>query len=200
MTQTDPNPTDPNPTDPNPNPTDPNPNPAPTDRTFTQAELDRIVQDRLARERGKFGDYDDLKAKAAKLDELEAANQTELERERAAREQAERERDELKAGKRDAARRAAILAEASKAGAADPELVAELLASSAQVTIDDAGTVTGHDTAVAALLEQRPILKGARFTPGGADGGTRSPADPTDLGSLTMEEYHKRRAAERAAR
>jgi hypothetical protein len=30
-------------------------------KTFTQIDLDRIVQDRLARERGKFGDYDELK-------------------------------------------------------------------------------------------------------------------------------------------
>jgi len=30
-------------------------------KTFTQADLDRIVQDRIARERSKFQDYDDLK-------------------------------------------------------------------------------------------------------------------------------------------
>lgn len=36
--------------------------------TFTQAELDRIVADRLARERKKYADYDDLKAAAATAD------------------------------------------------------------------------------------------------------------------------------------
>lgn len=53
----------------NPNP---NPEPKPADdkpaETFTQADLDRIVADRLKREReatkAKFADYDDLKAKA----------------------------------------------------------------------------------------------------------------------------------------
>lgn len=30
-------------------------------KTFTQADLDRIVQDRIARERSKFQDYDDLR-------------------------------------------------------------------------------------------------------------------------------------------
>ena len=56
--------TDPNPT---PDPTS-NPNPEPTtDQTFTQADLDRIVSERLQRERAKFADYDDLKAKAAGL-------------------------------------------------------------------------------------------------------------------------------------
>lgn len=34
------------------------------EQTFTQADVDRIVADRLKRERDKFKDYDDLKAKA----------------------------------------------------------------------------------------------------------------------------------------
>lgn len=37
----------------------------------TQADMDRIVEQRLSRERAKFADYDDLKAKAAKHDALE---------------------------------------------------------------------------------------------------------------------------------
>ncbi|WNT44901.1 scaffolding protein [Arthrobacter phage AbbyDaisy] len=47
----------------------------------TQADLDRIIGDRVARERGKYADYDDLKAKAAQVDgfqsritELETTN------------------------------------------------------------------------------------------------------------------------------
>ena len=50
-------------------------------RTFTQAEVNSIVADRLTRERAKYADYDDLKAKAqqfdttkAELDALNAAN------------------------------------------------------------------------------------------------------------------------------
>jgi hypothetical protein len=39
-----------------------------TERTFTQADVDRIVADRLKREREKFADYDQLKAKAAEAD------------------------------------------------------------------------------------------------------------------------------------
>ena len=33
--------------------------------TFTQADVDRIVKERVQRERAKYADYDDLKAKAA---------------------------------------------------------------------------------------------------------------------------------------
>ena len=34
------------------------------EQTFTQADVDRIVGERVQRERAKFADYDDLKAKA----------------------------------------------------------------------------------------------------------------------------------------
>jgi hypothetical protein len=37
----------------------------------TQADLDRIIADRLKREKAKYADYDDLKARAAKFDEAE---------------------------------------------------------------------------------------------------------------------------------
>jgi hypothetical protein len=36
-----------------------------TGKTFSQADLDRIVADRVSRERAKYGDYADLKKKAA---------------------------------------------------------------------------------------------------------------------------------------
>lgn len=56
------------------------PTPPVADKTFTQADLDRIVGERLAREQAKYADYDDLKTAAGKLAELEAANQTEAQR------------------------------------------------------------------------------------------------------------------------
>ena len=50
------------------------------ERTFTQAELDAIVQDRLKRERDKYADYDSLKEKAQQYDEAKEAEKTELEK------------------------------------------------------------------------------------------------------------------------
>lgn len=49
-------------------------------RTYSQAEIDQIVEKRLARVRKQYGDYEDMKAKAARLDEIEAASKSELER------------------------------------------------------------------------------------------------------------------------
>ena len=49
-------------------------------KTFTQDELNAIVNDRLGREKAKYSDYEAMKAKAAKYDELEEANKTELQK------------------------------------------------------------------------------------------------------------------------
>ena len=40
------------------------------DKTFTQAEVDSIIEGRLAREHEKYADYDSLKDKAGKYDEI----------------------------------------------------------------------------------------------------------------------------------
>lgn len=59
------------PDDPKPTP-DPTPDPAPEpDQTFTQADVDRIVRERVKRERDKYADYDDLKKQAAGAKTLE---------------------------------------------------------------------------------------------------------------------------------
>lgn len=47
---------------------------------YTQAQIDEIVAKRVARVKKQYGDYEDMKKKAAKLDEIEAANKSELEK------------------------------------------------------------------------------------------------------------------------
>ena len=50
-------------------------------KTFTQEQVNRMIQERLARAKHEEpADYAELKAKAAKYDELEDAKKTELER------------------------------------------------------------------------------------------------------------------------
>ena len=46
----------------------------------SQEEFERALGKRLERERSKFADYDDLKAKAAQVDAAEEAKKTELEK------------------------------------------------------------------------------------------------------------------------
>lgn len=101
-------------------------------KVFTQAELERIVGKRLASERAKYADYDALKEKAAKLDEIEQAQKSELEREREARAAAEKRaaEAELKALRSEVARKKGVPA-SSLTGTTEEELNAaadELLA------------------------------------------------------------------------
>lgn len=63
-----------------PDPADPPPPPPAFTPPATQAELDRIITERLGREKAKFADYDQVKEKAARLDTLEEQNKTELQK------------------------------------------------------------------------------------------------------------------------
>ena len=58
-------------TPPEPKPKEPEGDPKPADKMFTQADLDKILKDRLDKERKKYDGFDELKEKAQKFDELE---------------------------------------------------------------------------------------------------------------------------------
>ena len=60
------------------------------ERTFTQDEVNQMIGERLARERAKYSNYDELEAKAQKFDEIEEKSKTELQK-------AQEERDAFKA-------------------------------------------------------------------------------------------------------
>lgn len=65
-------------------------------RTFTQEEVDKIVGDRLQRERAKYADFEALKEKAAKFDEAEQAQKSELQKATERAEALQKELDILK--------------------------------------------------------------------------------------------------------
>jgi len=46
----------------------------------SQADLDRIIADRLSREKAKYADYDDVKTKAAEFDKAQEAAKTEAQK------------------------------------------------------------------------------------------------------------------------
>lgn len=71
-----------------------------TEKTFTQADVDRIVTERLKRDRETRADYEALKEKAARLDEIEEASKTELQKATERADALEKELGEIKkAGK-----------------------------------------------------------------------------------------------------
>lgn len=65
-------------------------------KTFTQEEVNAIVKDRLTRAGAKYADYDALKEKAEKFDQLEEANKTELQKATERAEGLQAELDKLK--------------------------------------------------------------------------------------------------------
>ncbi len=61
----------------------------------SQEDLDKVIQARIARERAKFTDYDDLKAKANKFAEFEESQKTEAQKAQERLEAAEKRASEL---------------------------------------------------------------------------------------------------------
>ncbi len=140
-----------------------------SDKTFTQADLDRIVADRVARERAKYADYGDLKKRAA-------AAMTE--NERAVTEAEQRGRS---AALKDAGVR---LARAELRAAAAGQVSTEALDGFLEYA--DLTRFVGDDgepdqKAIAAAVKKLGVT--AKAT--NYDGGARTSADkPTDMNSL----------------
>lgn len=197
---------DPNPASPEP-PVEPQADPQPP-KTFTQEELDQIVQDRIARERKKaekFADYDEIKAKLdaleAEKEERKKAEMTETERLKAEKEEAERLAAEAKA-ERDKALTAAnqrLIKAEFRALAREMNVRADavddayLLADVSGVTVDDGGNVIGLADAVKALVEAKPYLvekaAGQPKPIGSSSGGSGSSGgNPGDDERKTLEQ------------
>jgi hypothetical protein len=91
-------------------------------RTFTQEEVNSLLAKERRDTQAKYPDYEDLKAKAAKLDELEEANRSDLEKA-----QAEAAKYKAKAEKYEAdAKRAEDVAEMAGKYGVDAALLARM--------------------------------------------------------------------------
>ena len=135
-----------------------------TERTFTQAELDAIVRDRLKREREKYADYADLQTKAKAYDEAQEAAKSELQR---AVERAEKAETEL-AGIKQEQERAALVAKL----AAEKGVSAEMLSRMAGDVAENAEWLAAHD----ATKPKYPSVTDNGEVSGAVDSGN-APAD-----------------------
>jgi hypothetical protein len=174
-----------------PNPTSEPTPAAPTaqpEKTFTQAQLEYELDKRLARERAKYGDYEELKAAKIKLEELEAGQLSERDKLQKQIEKLEKKAAEAEAKALERERlaqetliRSAVLSEASKLGFTNPEDAYLLLAQ--KPTIGEDGQPVGVAEAIKALAETRPYLlrgttqsripTGEPFNPSGQQGQLR---------------------------
>ena len=128
-----------------------------------QAYIDRINSKTRRDERNKFKDYNDLKARAARADELEQAQLTEAEKMEARAIEAEKKVTDAQAQIADAMIASQVKVRASQMGVVDPD-AAYLLLDRTNVQYAD-GAVTGVDDAIASLLEDKPYLRGTNRTP-----------------------------------
>lgn len=165
----------------------------------SQAQFDRMVQERIGRERQKYANYEELKTKAAKLVEFEEANATELEKAQKAAADAQALLEKTQAEVRETRLQAAIIAEAAKPDrkVVDPEAVVALLDRSS-LEISDDGRPTNIAEAMDSLLKTKPFLVVSGGTRGDADlgareiGGVKQVTD-AELKSMTHREIDKAR-------
>jgi hypothetical protein len=144
------------------------------EQKFTQQDVERIIAERLSRQKAQFADYDELKQKAAKWAEVEEAQKSEAQKTAERLATLERERDAALAVANERLIKSAFVAEAAAAGALHPEDVFAL-ANKAGVQVDDQGNVVGVTEAVKAIVEAGRIpLAANRPTPPRLDGGAGS--------------------------
>lgn len=139
-------------------------------KMLTQEEVDRILSERIARERKKYADYEELKAKALeyekKLEEQRLAELSEKERAEEIAKKYEEERnqyakqlEELQNAIREEKIRNAFITKAQSAGIAYID-DAYKLADLSKVEVSDDGSINGIDDVVKALVESKPFLVG----------------------------------------
>lgn len=160
--------------EPEPEPTDPPAEPPAADpepaKTFTQEELEQKIAERLARERKKYADYDEIKKKAEEYEQAEEARkkaemtaQERLEAEKAEALRKAQEAEEAAQRTMSAANQRLIKSEfklfAKEAGVrADALEDAFKLADVSGVTVDEDGNVDGVKAVIEALIAGKPYL------------------------------------------
>lgn len=151
--------------------------------TFSQADVDRIVRERLARQKAQFSDYDELKTKAGEFDKIAESQKTELQKanERAA--QAERQAAEAaERAQRVLTESAIVTAAAGKL--ADPSDAVALIDRS-KIEFGEDGAPSNVADLIDGLVSAKPHLAaGQRRTTEvdqGARGGSGEALDPARM-------------------
>lgn len=141
------------------------PEPGGDDRTFSQAEVDQLITDRLKRERKKYADYNDLKAKAEKLDKAERDKLDEVERLKLEKQEAENRATQAEQQAQQQQISNAVLAGLTEFKTGDKNLgfrqdairAALRLVDLSEIEIDG-NEVTGVEEAIKSLAKDHPFL------------------------------------------
>jgi len=134
---------------------------ASAEKTFTQAEMDAIIGERLNRLKAKYADYDELKTKADAYDEAAEASKSELQKAVERAEKAEAELNSMKAERK----RAEEVAKAAAENGVDAELLARM-----------SGDVAENAAFLKAQMEAKPRYEAVHDA-----GETAPPSGGTDI-------------------
>lgn len=161
--------------------------------TFTQEQVDAMVKERVKREKAKYADYDDLKAKASKVDEYENASKSELEKAQEKAEALKRDNQALANSVNDKLKKAEVRIQAAQLGFTNPE-DAYHLADLSAVDVDADGNVKGVDEALKELVKTKPYLlrpASERPAPPKTDAGTGNVPSTAEALTPGMEIFAK---------
>ena len=154
-------------------------------KTFTQDEIDRIIQNRLARERKQW--------EAQLEEEKKKAAMTEAERLKAEKEEAEKRAQDAMSKANELLLKAEVKQAAVDLGIVDPD-AAYALMERENVEVND-GAITGVKEALTQLLEAKPWLKRAPGKPGVGTPSNPDPAPTTytraQLAKMSTDEINK---------
>lgn len=175
--------------------------PAPdADKAFTQADVDRIVADRVRR--AKPADYDDLKAAAKRLEAIEAANATDLEKAVSAAKKETEDTIRAEVRRERVLDRVEVLAAKDFADPEDARLRLERDADQ-YVTKDGQPDSEAIKTALAQLLKDKPHLSAVKDDgrpKGDADLGPRTTPPPSNPRAADLQQIEADLAAARRHR
>jgi len=124
-----------------------------------QAQINRMMAQTKRETRQQFADYSQLKERAAKADELEQAQLTEVERVQQRAADAEKAATDANSKLADALIASEVKVKAVQLGVIDPD-AAYLLMDKTGIQYDADQGVAGVDEALTQLLESKPYLKG----------------------------------------
>lgn len=127
------------------------------EKTFSQTDLNRIVRERLDRERQKYADYDAMKEQAAKWAEHEEAQKSEQQKLEDKLAKAQEENARLREQHTHALIKSAIVAEAQRQGFTDPDDAYSLI-NLAEVTVSEDGKIEGLTKLLEDLGNVKPYL------------------------------------------
>lgn len=149
--------------------------PGSSEKLFTQADIDRMMNKRWGEEKDKDAELKDLRAKAKKLQEIEDAQKTEFEKLQERLGQLENQATQTAAENKRLKLNAKIASVAGQLGAVDPNDPNFVMATQA-IDPDGNGADDQIKSAIEALKTQRPYLFGNRqshlepFNPEGGPG------------------------------